>query len=102
PRHVRHHAARGPAHPRVMREAYTAEIDPRRWITRLRASGITAGPWMTAPVDASNSEPWHGQTSMPEAYSTRHPAWVHTALNAASDPSRWRTTMSGEPSPGSR
>jgi len=57
---------------------------------------------MTAPVEASNSDPWHGHTSIPDAYSTWQPACVQTALNAASDPSRWRTTTSGEPSPGSR
>jgi hypothetical protein len=37
----------------------------------------------------------------PPWYPTVHPAWVHTALNAARLPSSWRMTMSGLPSPGS-
>src|SRR5271156_5235073 len=67
------------------------------------ASPELAGPWMTAPVCALNSEPWQGQAMILDerAYATVHPAWGHTASKATNFPAVCWMTRAGSPLDGS-
>src|SRR4051812_521484 len=71
---------------------------PFSTLTGTDGSGLFAGPCLTSPVSALNTEPWHGQTRSAPFGVTVQPWCVHTALNAAQADSDVRATMTSEPS----
>ena len=61
--------------------------------TETAGRGRVAGPWITAPVCALNSLPWHGQVITPFWIDpTVQPWWVHMADSPCTVPPSPRTS----------
>src|ERR1700704_5582595 len=80
------------------RAGQASDIWPERTEICLPGSGLVAGPSTTLPSLALNLLPWHGQSIVPfTTWSTKHSAWVQTALNALYSPADgWVTTTWAE------